>query len=513
MHLLPRRPLRSFLLPLAFLLADDVAFAQSAPPPDTSLSELDVARIAEFYRMCDVLEEDLFPGFDPRAIPLAINHEERCEMLIAHPSPPEEYHPHETLRLEGEPVMVREGAHRPSLAGNSWIAGVQVAAFGSLREGRTMWRIGIRSTEQLLALKLHEAFHIYQFTHPRLRPSGRREEVPDLDAEYSAMLRLESAIVRAILDEPDDDAAAELGFMFVAVRAARRAPLTKGQITHENESEHLEGIASYLEARLFQLLDDGGGLPPTEEPLADPLYHHFASVGADRQRMLDRVLPSPGTPAGLIHLEYNLGLGLCLVLDRFHPDWKVEIMKPRVSQSILMEQAFPEAAGDEFLVEMAKERFDYAAKLELETKLMEKQLDLVRGFLEAPGRRYVIDYAAMEGRLRIKSQGGYTAVPACLREEFPWADSISDRGYEVLGMGEFDFTSKFVPVIFQHGRLEWRDPDPASDFADLKIESSSSDGDLHHDVTITTDGFTMTAPRAELTRTDDMVTIRVLPRE
>jgi len=111
------------------------------------------AVVAEASRLARL---DLWPGFRPDSIPVAIYQDGRT-LLFRHPAPPEGFTP-----VPGPPgVMVFAGRH-PSVTANSRVelAGVRTATLMPAPAGQSV-------TERAGVL-LHEAFHVFQRTrHPR----------------------------------------------------------------------------------------------------------------------------------------------------------------------------------------------------------------------------------------------------------------------------------------------------------------------------------------------------------
>ena len=131
----------------------------------------------------------LWPGFDPRRIPVAIFDDGRT-WLARHPSPPEEFRPWPGDRS----VEVFEGRHA-SLRANTAIGLAGVGTATASFEGHSE---GIR---RLAGLLVHETFHVFQ---ARRHPGWGGNEVehltyPSDDAEVLAERRLESlALSRAL---------------------------------------------------------------------------------------------------------------------------------------------------------------------------------------------------------------------------------------------------------------------------------------------------------------------------
>ena len=280
--------------------------------PARPLGEIDVIRIRELHHITNTFGDEIWPGFDTRTIPVAINNHDKQEFLIGHPNPPEEYHPFKEFKVNGQPALIRDGVNRYGPKGGGWaveLGGKQSAYVSTLKEGR--------DTEGYLSLILHECFHCFQKDY-RQRADGAGGELPEDDPIYSAMIGLESRILRAAVDEPNDENVRELAKMFLAVRHERRKDMPENLILLEGEGEYSEGTATYSQARMYQLIAENDGFTPANEG-KDPQYHGFPNANKEYGRVISSIIPPKGRPITFFHSMYKHGMAQCLVLDRVRP--------------------------------------------------------------------------------------------------------------------------------------------------------------------------------------------------
>jgi hypothetical protein len=224
---------------------------------------------------------DVWPGFDPQKIPIAIYDGKRTT-LHHHPSPPPE------LRSG-----VFEGRH-PSVTGNSSVTlgGVETATV-----------LAQNPTPGLIA---HEQFHVYQRTkHPKwIANEVELFTYPIDDAEALALLRRETDALRAALD--GNKSAAQLA---LELRRQRFAKIGANAAAYERGSELNEGLATYVQHRI-----DGG-----------PVVLNDTPAEAVRDRF------------------YQSGLALALLLDRYDPKWRetLENGDPRSLDELLAAAILP----------------------------------------------------------------------------------------------------------------------------------------------------------------------------
>lgn len=489
------------------------------------IDEIDLHRIAELFHLTDTFGEAIWPGFDIREIPIAINNDDRQELLIGHPDPPEEFRPFGEHEMNGEPVMIMDGSTRYGPRGGGWavnLGGAQTAYVSVLQQKQP--------TEAYLSLLVHECFHVYQGRYREV-DEGPRGNLPEDDPVYSALIGLESRILHAALTEAeDDDAMRELAEMFVAVRHERREGLGEELIRTEHEQEYNEGTATYAAARVDQLISESEVFRPLEAD-ADPQYSGFANASARYREAVFDILPAPSLPISFFHSMYQHGMAQCFLLDRLRPGWKEEMREQGASQFKLLERELPlDAESESELVAAAKERFDYQRLLEAQTRLVEERVALIRSYVQAEGRRYRIYHGDIQERFRWSPKGPVYEVPEWLMQETderigtarigdPNAEDANEvtivggratlwvGGIQPLERGELRFESGDVPVLFRYDFLEWVDTDPDPEFADLHIEADEIEDDVFRGLTLTTDGFILKMPMARVHQTEGVVAI------
>ncbi len=246
------------------------AGAGTPPRPDAP------AVLAEADRMG---ASDLWAGFDPRTVPVALFDGERT-WLFHHPAPPEAY----SAAPDHPGLLVRPG--RDSLVrANSSVEmnGVRTATVMPFPAGASL--------AQRAAVVVHEAFHVFQRTrHPTwIANEGELFTYPVTDVALLAQRRLESeALRRALAARTSAEAACWAG-MAMSARRARFAGMSEGAVRYERGSELNEGLASYVQERARGF--DAPLLPEVEFP-AEAVRQRFYATGPAMGRILDRLDPS-----------------------------------------------------------------------------------------------------------------------------------------------------------------------------------------------------------------------------
>jgi hypothetical protein len=349
--------------------------AASAPPPDTranggedvpstaldgdegrgiepdarAVRTIDAFRImAEVDRLASL---DLWPGFDPRAIPVAIFDGERT-LLFRHPSPPDGF-----VDLPDMPKVRAFLGRHPQVTANSSVLleGVWTATLMPPASSATA---GDRA-----ALLIHEVFHVHQRTH---HPSWSANEVelftyPVDDRDVLARRRLEMEALRRALGAEHTAEAGCWAAEALSHRSARYALLSEGAIGYERTSELNEGLATYVEHR-------AKGTPD-----ADLLSEHDVPPEAVRQ----------GT--------YHTGAALGRLLDHFEPAWRRALAD---ADDRHLDRLLGEALGtgpSEGCVIPENEHAEIVAGAARDiAKLVARREQERSDLLDAPGRRVVV---------------------------------------------------------------------------------------------------------------------------
>ena len=216
----------------------------------------------------------LWPGFDPRRMPIAI-HDGRETVLFRHPSPPPEFRPGATPN-----TWVHEGRH-PQVSSNSStsIAGVTTATLMAGPPGQ--------SARERASIAAHESFHVFQRTrHPRWSANEAVAFLyPVSDARNLELRRVETEALRRALDASSDSAAACWTAAAMSARRERFAIIGDDNATYERASELNEGLASYVQARS---IGRGAELPADDFP-PDQVRARVYASGPAIAFLLDRL--------------------------------------------------------------------------------------------------------------------------------------------------------------------------------------------------------------------------------
>ncbi len=256
---------------------------QLGPAPSLAEDALPFAVVAELDRLAST---ELWPGFDPRATPLALFDGERT-LLFRHPNPPQEFAP-----LAGHTgVYAYAGRHGAMRANTSTLLGEVRTATLLLAPGRA------RSAAEWAATAIHETFHVFQRErHPTWSANEAELFVYPLeDAELLQWRRLETEALRRALTAEESGAAAAWAKTALDFRRARFARLPEGSVSYERGTELNEGLARYVQDRAAGKLTEAG-------------------------------FPGQGFAADQVRARgYATGRALGVLLDGLDPEWRVKL--------------------------------------------------------------------------------------------------------------------------------------------------------------------------------------------
>ena len=258
----------SLLAPLLLLLVAPAPARQPAPRNVMGV-------MSEVYLLKPA---DLWPGFEPSRIPVAI-FDGRSTYLFNHPKPPEGF-----VSFSPRGIWVFVGRHE-SVTSNApaKINGIWTATVLLTRERRV-------TTRDDAATVVHEMFHVFQ----RERHAEWEANELDLfaypfdDAEVLRLRRLESEALRHAAEPTTSRAAPCWAAAAIELRRARFALMPKGSVAYERASEFNEGLAEYVEARAAGRR--GSGLP-REEFAAEEIRRRVYLSGRAFAFLLDRLAP------------------------------------------------------------------------------------------------------------------------------------------------------------------------------------------------------------------------------
>jgi len=220
-------------------------------------------------------------------------------------------------------------------------------------------------------------------------------------------LALEGEALAAALEAEFEDEVEEAALRFLAIRHARRALLPAEVVAYEDGNEWNEGLAEYVEYRLFQALEE-------QEPVAGlewaQGFHGFADLSARRAELITRLrdhmsgrVNVNNDPYGTAPARFRLyfsGMALGALLDRVGVDWHERALEPDTTLTgMLAEHYDPDPDELAGIWEEVQAGAGVAAlcadKEALRAAGQEDNERLVRSITDGPGTCLVLDHSAL----------------------------------------------------------------------------------------------------------------------
>ncbi len=330
-------------LPLC-LLCLALACACPAPARAAEPAPVDAPAIMAELRAA-LAQRELWPGYDPLAIPVAI-FDGANTYLFHHPAPPEGFTP----SADDPRVAVYSGRH-PLVVANTAVelGGVNTATF--------MPNLGAGGPARAgAAVIAHEAFHVYELAKHSAWSANEAElfTFPKSDPVWLAARRLELDAYRTALAAPEAQACQAWAAQALAQRAAWAGVLTPEQQGYLRELERMEGLAAYLQTVVEH--------PDAPDPsiLGSSDFH-----AAETRRQ-----------------SYYTGTLQALLLDRLAPGWRARLeaddtqyladmlaaalpagLQPAAftPEQLAQAQAQAQQAGADYSAGLAQQRADFDA--------------------------------------------------------------------------------------------------------------------------------------------------------
>jgi hypothetical protein len=328
------------------ILALTAAWALVNTPPPAEpvegdhLTERDRRIVRESQRLRAAAGEAVWPGFGTTPLALQL-YNDRFGFAIG-AGAPAGWVEVEANRIDGEAYYRTAKAERQAFAvriGDRWAGSLTVKEVMDAQLPRLLhekigpfarlipYRLFIPSTDQYIALLLHEQFHAFEAeANPRrfARANAAYRTATDYPWEadgYRDAWREELRLLVSAIDAGDRASRADIMRRFLGKRAERRQRFLRDTalVEFERELEWLEGLAKYAELRSWQL----GGQPaytPLKEIQGDPQFHAYERYASQWQQ--ERMsLRFSGNLRGDVPF-YLSGALQAMVLDALDASWK-----------------------------------------------------------------------------------------------------------------------------------------------------------------------------------------------
>lgn len=252
--------------------------------PGSPALQVDPRLIAEAHEAWSLIgsqQNPIWPGWDASSTPLLFYLPGEQEVLINHPNPPQGFLLYEgPVQFAGWRIRVKNGPTLFAIDGQNTatdVGGVPTLAvadtLSNLRNKVATVVADMKPADQKLqalhaldlatdpydqlAMLVHEAFHVFQ---DKQAPDKGADEMslvnyPVLSVQNNVGFALEGLTLAQALQAKDDVEFRLAAVRWLAVRKDRRATLPAKAVEYEDGTEFNEGLATYTQYRLYQVLE------------------------------------------------------------------------------------------------------------------------------------------------------------------------------------------------------------------------------------------------------------------
>jgi hypothetical protein len=254
--------------------------------------------------------------------------------------------------------------------------------------------------EDSLVITFHEAFHGFERDPKRIGGKWGAEnsllvfEYQETSARNNALFNIESRILYVALQSKNTGAMKQKLRQFLAIRGLRQSELDAHFVEFEKGAELNEGLAEYAGTKAVLV----GIQAARRKQISIPFGFTDESAFLSRKfEMLDRIT---SVGKNVRRKFYYTGSAQAFLLDRLLPNWKTKVQMERSSLQELLENAVGQKKqSSQKIIDSALKQYNYEKILKEEEKSVAQRKEanqaLLNSTLNQKGRRYVIDYSAL----------------------------------------------------------------------------------------------------------------------
>jgi len=324
------RPLATGMLGLLLLVGTTAAWTRGSLQ-GPALGDADRVRIAEAFRLADLLGDQLWSGWSTAPFAVLLVTPDH-EFLVRHPKATPDF-----TRLPGVDILGAPVWSRPRQFDVNLLASFPaVAALPTIVIGQPENTAAKTSTRWVLTL-VHEHFHQLQYSLPGYYPGVSALGLARGDQQGSWMLnypfpytkpdvQAQFAVMCARLDEALGQAPGERVVSavrtYLDAKRAFRGLVSPSDYAYFTFQLWQEGIARYTEYRMGELATTGYSASPAFTALSD-FTPYAAAAQALRERIHEQLRTVKLGDAGRSAF-YAVGAAEGILLDRVNPGWRLQ---------------------------------------------------------------------------------------------------------------------------------------------------------------------------------------------
>jgi len=512
--------MRKFFPILLLLLQLTPLAARPIDPVLPHALQVDMKRIAETWHILDCHAQTIWPGWSGfRDVPFLIAYPNGMELLIGHPSPPDGFQRVPGTDVDGKAVYLNRTHADQSPMHGPFNYGGGIIRYGktkslptiNIKAGAGRYEADLSADEtppqlrnasdKTILMYLHELFHVYQGTIYNYRYGNLQYNPTTNFAVYADVEG--QALEAAYLATDASEQRARLAD-FLAARKLKRNAMTVLEGQQEAEDELLEGTATYVEARAAELLNEG--FVSTMKPGDDPQFRFFnnASFWIDQKRIFLQKNREQSLEAR--NNCYFEGCFQALLLSRLAPGWQRRFFQAGDFLETVIDSVLgltPEAmqaasAGLETRYAMAALRTKHSRQVESRDAAFNR-ID------KRSGRTFIVNFKPIKEYVTPDFRG--ECYKMGLKE-------LAEAGIKKVELFDILFEGRETPMIKdQLYYIKWVDTTLHDTGKGYTLEYNKKIGsDIYTDATLTTEGFTLKAPKIKVTDRQSRVKISILAK-
>jgi hypothetical protein len=474
-------------------------------------------KLEETWHVLDIVAGKVWPGWDAYAdVPYLFEFQNNVKLVVGFPDPPQGFELVHGVKVRGRTVHIDRrnevavelrpptnyGGGLSSLgsASNETVAivSIDVRMHPPLKKDAPADKILDRANENQILLNVHELFHalqdkLYEDEYDNLR------YVPD--ANYAIYSEIEGIALKWAFFEEDAGKALEYLKDFVIARKIKYRSMAEIEQLQEKAEDINEGTARYSEYVALQIMSEG--FQPAADDKDLPYYFGFRDIDyfiGKRWERFDGMAQNTFYPKMKC---YDYGCCQALLLDRFVPGWKETIFADsKFMYDIIVDFVAIEEEEESRIASRLAERYDYDSVAERQSGAVNARDEAFKMFNSQKGRVYIINLKHTHEYASCSPMEGGEEYIMGFRRLYP-------KGIKPMIFQEVSVKSTGKPILVdQIYYMRYVD----TENADYEIQFSRVEGDVYHDAVVSTNGFTLAAPKIRVKERDDRVKFIILAK-
>ena len=496
------------------------AYAQETLPKVYSIT---LKQLEETWNVLDQVSGKVWPGWTKYAeVPFLFRYANGVQMLVGHPNPPDGFKLVEGVTVRNKKVYLNKKEEIPlemilpvsggggpipyGSDGGKSVLVVDLTMSGKKNEVKAEENPSgsagrqIYESENQLLINLHELFHCYQRDVYRWRYGNLQYNT---DANYAVYAEIEGIALERAYIAKDENKAKEYMKDFIVARELKHNSMDEIERMQEAEEEIMEGGAVHAEVRTCEVIKEG--FKPGISGSDDPHYMKFASVDSLIADKLSMLRNSRVYTMDARNKSYSYGAFQALLLDRFTPGWQNGFYQKKFFFDQLIKEYLKISDGEKETIEnRLKTDYDYGNIYAKHKKIVDERDNAYKLVESRKGLSFIINF---------KNTYEYPHLTA--KKKFSLGlINIYPEGFEKLKMEDVELTGNSSPVILdQLYYVKWIDTNSKTPADSYKLTYDKKEGsDIYCNAVITTGGFTLKAPKIQITERQGRIKITILSK-